>query len=78
MANEKDIQAHKLANAAAARASINACNRILTTLEQELRSAGVKGPEVTNALVIIRGAISGRDDEADNQFYAALNEVTGK
>lgn len=77
MTTEKEVQAHKLANAAAARASINACNRILNTLEQELRTAGVKGPEVTNALVVVRSAITARDDEADNQFHDALIQVTG-
>lgn len=78
MNSDKEIAVHKLANAAAARASVNACNRILNALEQELRAAGVKGPEILDALALLRSSISTRDDEADQQFYDLLGDVTEK
>ncbi|MCJ8601026.1 hypothetical protein MWH03_00330 [Klebsiella pneumoniae] len=80
MSTERDIALHKLANAAAARASVNACQRMMTALEQELRAAGVKDPKVVDAMSLIRSAISSRDDTADQQFYdqlAVLGEGRG-
>ncbi|EJO1639681.1 hypothetical protein NRB36_004322 [Salmonella enterica] len=72
----KAEQAQRLAYLSSYRAHLADLVRLQQHFERELQAAGVQGEELRAALATINSQLTRRQDEADNQLNAMLQDMS--